>query len=58
MSKTKYYFDKDNLEFVPIKRTNLNKLYNLILFLISSIIFSGFIAVILLNTEFINTPQY
>ncbi len=57
MSKTKYYFDKDNLEFVPIKRTNLNKLYNLILFLISSIIFAGFITVLLLNTEFINTPQ-
>ena len=57
MSKTKYYFDKENLEFVPIKRTNLNKLYNLILFLISSIIFAGFITVLLLNTEFINTPQ-
>ena len=57
MSKTKYYFDKDNLEFVPIKRTNLNKLYNLILFLISSIIFAGFITVLLLNTELINTPQ-
>jgi len=57
MSKTKYYFDKDNLEFIPIKRTNLNKLYNLILFLISSIIFAGFITVLLLNTEFINTPQ-
>ena len=57
MSKTKYYFDKDNLEFVPIKRTNLNKLFNLILFLISSIIFAGFITVLLLNTEFINTPQ-
>ena len=57
MSKTKYYFDKDNLEFIPIKRTNLNKLFNLILFLISSIIFAGFITVLLLNTEFINTPQ-
>ncbi len=57
MSKTKYYFDKDSLEFIPIKRTNLNKLYNLILFLISSIIFAGFITVLLLNTEFINTPQ-
>ena len=57
MSKTKYYFDKDNLEFIPIKRTNLNKLYNLLLFFISSIIFGGFITVLLLNTEFINTPQ-
>ena len=57
MSKTKYYFDKDNLEFIPIKRTSLNKLFNLILFLISSIIFAGFITVLLLNTEFINTPQ-
>jgi len=57
MSKTKYYFDKDNLEFIPIKRTNLNKLYNLLLFLISSIIFGGFITVLLLNTEFIDTPQ-
>ena len=57
MSKTKYYFDKDNLEFIPIKGTNLNKLYNLLLFLISSIIFGGFITVLLLNTEFIDTPQ-
>ena len=57
MSKTKYYFDKDNLEFIPIKRTNLNKSYNLLLFLISSIIFGGFITVLLLNTEFIDTPQ-
>ena len=57
MSKTKYYFDKDNLEFIPIKRTNLNKLYNLLLFLISSIIFGGFITVLLLNTEFIDSPQ-
>jgi len=57
MSKTKYYFDKDNLEFIPIKRTNLNKLYNLLLFLIGSIIFGGFITVLLLNTEFIDTPQ-
>ena len=57
MSKTKYYFDKDNLEFIPIQRTNLNKLYNLLLFLISSIIFGGFITVLLLNTEFIDTPQ-
>ncbi len=57
MSKTKYYFDKDNLEFIPIKRTNLNKLYNLLLFLISSIIFGVFITVLLLNTEFIDTPQ-
>jgi len=57
MSKTKYYFDKDNLEFIPIKSTNLNKLYNLLLFLISSIIFGGFITVLLLNTEFIDTPQ-
>ena len=57
MSKTKYYFDKDNLEFIPIKRTNLNKLYNLLLFFISSIIFGGFITVLLLNTEFIDTPQ-
>jgi murein DD-endopeptidase MepM/ murein hydrolase activator NlpD len=57
MSKTKYYFDKDNLEFIPIQRTNLNKLYNLLLFLISSIIFGVFITVLLLNTEFIDTPQ-
>lgn len=57
MSKTKYYFDSDNLEFVPIKNTLGNRIYRLSLFLISSVIFGAFITVILFNTDFVNTPQ-
>jgi len=57
MSKTKYYFDSENLEFVPIKRTFIDRIYRLSLFLISSVIIGAFITVILLNTEFIDTPK-
>jgi len=57
MSKTKYYFDSDNLEFVPIKRTFIERIYRLSLFLISSVITGAFITVLLLNTDFIDTPK-
>ena len=57
MSKTKYYFDSDNLEFVPIKRTFIERIYRLSLFLISSVIIGAFITVLLLNTDFIDTPK-
>ena len=57
MSKTKYYFDSDNLEFVPIKNTLGNRIYRLSLFLLSSVIFGAFITVILFNTDFVNTPK-
>ena len=57
MSKTKYYFDSDNLEFVPIKNTLGNRIYRLSLFLISSVIFGAFITVILFNTDYVNTPK-
>ena len=57
MSKTKYYFDSDNLEFVPIKRTFIERVYRLSLFLISSVIIGAFITVVLLNTDFIDTPK-
>ena len=57
MSKTKYYFDSDNLEFVPIKRSLTNRIYRLSLFLISSVIFGAFITVLLFNTDFVDTPK-
>tara|TARA_B100001027_G_C16249273_1_gene323598 strand:+ start:16 stop:993 length:978 start_codon:yes stop_codon:yes gene_type:complete len=57
MSKTKYYFDSENLEFVPIKRTFPQRFYRLSLFLISSIIIGSFITILLLNTDFIDTPK-
>jgi len=57
MSKTKYYFDSDNLEFVPIKRTFVQRFYRLSLFLTSSLIIGTFITIILLNTDFIDTPK-
>ena len=57
MSKTKYYFDSENLEFVPIKRTFIQRFYRLSLFLISSVIIGSFITIILLNTDFIDTPK-
>jgi len=57
MSKTKYYFDSDNLEFVPIKRTFIERIYRLSLFLISSVIIGAFITGVLLYTDFIDTPK-
>ena len=57
MSKTKYYFDSDNLEFVPIKRSLTNRIYRLSLFLISLVIFGAFITVLLFNTDFVDTPK-
>ena len=57
MSKNKYYFDSENLEFVPIKRTFAQRIYGLSLFLISSVIIGSFITIILLNTDFIDTPK-
>ena len=57
MSKTKYYFDSDNLEFVPIKRTVIERIYRLALVVISSGIIGAFITVVLLNTDFIDTPK-
>ena len=57
MSKNKYYFDSENLEFVPIKKTFTQRIYGLSLFLISSIIIGSFITIILLNTDFIDTPK-
>ena len=57
MSKNKYYFDSENLEFVPIKRTFAQRIYGLSLFLISSVIIGSFITIILLNTDFIDTPR-
>ena len=57
MSKTKYYFDSENLEFVPIKRTFPQRFYRLSLFLISSIIIGSFITILILNTDFIDTPK-
>ena len=57
MSKNKYYFDSENLEFVPIKRTFAQRFYRLSLFLISSVIIGSFITIILLNTDFIDTPR-
>ena len=55
--KNKYYFDSENLEFVPIKRTFAQRIYGLSLFLISSVIIGSFITIILLNTDFIDTPK-
>lgn len=57
MPKTKYYFDSENLEFVPIKRTLIDRIYRLFLLLISSFIIGAFITIILLNSEFIETPK-
>ena len=57
MSKNKYYFDSENLEFVPIKRTFAQRIYGLSLLLISSVIIGSFITIILLNTDFIDTPR-
>ena len=57
MSKVKYYFDQESLSYRPIKVTNKNRILNIALFVFTSILFGIISLLIILNTEFINTPS-
>ncbi len=53
----KYYYDSDTLSYRPIRPSKKLKISNLFLFLISAFLFGIIGLFILLNTNFLNTPQ-
>ena len=57
MSKVKYYFDPETLSYRPINPTNKNRVLNILLFTLSSLSFGAICLLILLNSDFINTPS-
>ena len=56
MSKVKYYYDPETLSYRPIEITNKKRISNFILFLIASFAFGLSSLLILLNSDWINTP--
>ena len=57
MSKVKYYFDAETLSYRPIKATNINRIINFLLFVLSSFSFGVICLLILLNSDILNTPS-
>ncbi len=57
MSKVKYYFDSDTLSYRPITITNKNRVSSFVLFLLSSFLFGLFTLLVLLNSDWLNTPS-
>ena len=56
MSKVKYYFDPEKLSYRPIEITNKKRISNFVLFIIASFAFGLSSLLILLNSDWINTP--
>ena len=57
MSKVKYYYDPDTLSYRKIEPKKSKRYRNVIFFILGAVLF-GFIGlVILLNTNFLNTPK-
>lgn len=56
MSKVKYYYDPETLSYHPIGVTNKNRISNFVLFILSSFLLGLFSLLILLNSDWINTP--
>ena len=56
MSKIKYYYDHETLSYRPIHVTNKNRVSNFVLFILSSFLLGLFSLLILLNSDWINTP--
>ncbi|WP_340064828.1 M23 family metallopeptidase [Ascidiimonas aurantiaca] len=57
MSKVKYYYDPDTLSYRKIEPKKGRRIRNLILFFTGSFLFAVVMLVILLNTNFVNTPK-
>jgi len=57
MSKVKYYFDSDTLSYRPITLTNKNRVSSFVLFILSSFLFGLFTLLVLLNSDWLNTPS-
>jgi len=56
MSKVKYYYDPETLSYRPITITNKKRISNFALFFLGSFAFGIVSLMILLNSEWINTP--
>ena len=56
MSKVKYYYDPETLSYRPIAITNKKRISNFFLFFLTSFLFWLSTLLILLNTDWINTP--
>ena len=56
MSKVKYYYDPETLSYRPIEITNKKRISNVVLFLLASFVFGLSSLLILLNSDWINTP--
>lgn len=56
MSKVKYYYDPETLSYRPIEITHKNRLSNIVLFILASFVFGLSSLLILLNSDWINTP--
>jgi murein DD-endopeptidase MepM/ murein hydrolase activator NlpD len=56
MSKVKYYYDPDTLSYRPIEFTNKKRISNVVLFILASFVFGLSSLLILLNSDWINTP--
>ena len=57
MAKVKYYYDSETLSYRPISSGKGLKISNLLLFLISSLLFGIIALLTLLNTSVIKTPK-
>lgn len=56
MVKVKYYYDPETLSYRPIEITNKKRISNIFLFMIASFSFGLSFLLILLNSNWINTP--
>lgn len=56
MSKVKYYYDPETLSYRPIEITNKKRISNVVLFILASFVFGLSSLLILLNSDWINTP--
>jgi len=56
MSKVKYYYDSETLSYRPITITHKKRISNIVLFFLASFIFGLGALLLLLNSDWINTP--
>jgi len=56
MSKVKYYYDSETLSYRPITITHKKRISNIVLFFLASFVFGLGALLLLLNSDWINTP--
>ena len=57
MSKVKYYYDPDTLSYRKIEPKKSRRYRNIVFFFLGSFLFGLLALVLLLNTNFMNTPR-